>query len=175
MQLDVRITNVEEIWWSTSLAESPSFPSVADLVAGIFCFVEHHGPKGTGRWFESQWRNAEVRRIATSRLLISRKGFLLTRLSLSDPFATLLLGWCNHPPLEMRHILFDEGHGDDGDVRNYHFQPSRHMRDAIKSWNPDARFLCLWVSRAEFRDGFETTYEPGYPEDTEIRRLPRKS
>jgi len=83
-----------------------------------------------------------------------------------------LLGWCGHRPLEMRDILFDEGHEEDGVVRHYFYQPSRHMNAAISQWNLDARFLCLWVSKEEIRDGFISRYEPGYPEDILVSRIP---
>ncbi len=84
-----------------------------------------------------------------------------------------LLGWCNHQPLEMRQILFDEGHEKNGNVRHYSYQPSKHMDDAIKDWKLDARFLCLWISKTVYRDGYETVYEPGYPQDKIIRRFPK--
>jgi hypothetical protein len=85
-----------------------------------------------------------------------------------------LLGWCSHSPLEMRDILFDEGHEDSGEVRHYCYQPSRHMNEAISHWKLDARFLCLWVSKQEMKDGFISTYGPGYPEDILVSRVPHK-
>ncbi len=87
-------------------------------------------------------------------------------------FTEYLLGTCAHRPLEMRNLLFNMKHSEDGSVQHYSYQPSRHGRIAIDEWGLDARFLCLWVSRSRSQGGMTVTYEPGYPEDIEVYRGP---